>query len=190
MKLKTTLAVSLGVGLSPTLAFCAEAGAEGGSWLALLFYVINFAIFVFILVRYAGPIAVRFFRDRAAQIRDNLTRSESGLSAATESARAAEALLAGLQSEKARLLKEMSDETEREVRRIGELGQAAASRIRQDGELTARSIADTGRRTLRAELAAIATRIARQLISKNFERQDQARLLGEFLETVGREVHL
>ena len=55
--------------LLPTAGWCAEGGGEaaagGGSWLSLLFYVINFAVFVWILVHYAGPQARRFFSDRA-----------------------------------------------------------------------------------------------------------------------------
>jgi F0F1-type ATP synthase membrane subunit b/b' len=188
MKLKTILAVTLGVGLSPTLAFCAEGAAEGGgSWLALLFYIINFALFVYILMHYAGPLAIRFFRERAQEIRQNIKLSESGLRSATETAETAEAQVAGLEAEKARILAEMRAETTREVARARELGQMAARRIRQDGEATARSIADNGRRIMQAHLAAVATRLARELIAQNFEPADQSRLLREFLETVRQE---
>lgn len=188
MKLKTILAVTLGVGLSPTLAFCAEGAAEGGgSWLALLFYIINFALFVYILMHYAGPLAIRFFRERAQEIRQNIKLSESGLRSATETAETAEAQVAGLEAEKARILAEMRAETTREVARARELGQMAARRIRQDGEATARSIADNGRRIMQAHLAAVATRLARELIARNFEPADQSRLLREFLETVRQE---
>jgi len=53
--------------LAPVSAWCAEAGgaeAEGGSWLSLLFYIINFALFIWILMRYAAPMARKFFADR------------------------------------------------------------------------------------------------------------------------------
>src|SRR5438132_7226727 len=51
-----------------------EAAAGGGSWLSLLFYVINFAAFVWILVHYAGPAARKFFFDRAAGIKETFAR--------------------------------------------------------------------------------------------------------------------
>jgi F0F1-type ATP synthase membrane subunit b/b' len=188
MKLKITLAATLGVGLSPTLAFCAEGGAaEGGSWLALLFYVINFAIFVYILARYAAPLAVKFFHERAVEIRNTANLSESGLRSASQTAAQGEAEVAGLEAEKARILAEMRAETAREAARIRELGQMSAQRIRRDAEMTARSIADSGRRTVQAHLAATAARLARTLITDNFEAADQARLLQEFLLTVGKE---
>jgi hypothetical protein len=62
-----------------------------------------------------------------------------------------------------------------------------AQRIRRDAESTARSIADSGRRTIQAHLAAVATRLARELIVKNFEPADQTRLVREFLDTVRQE---
>jgi F0F1-type ATP synthase membrane subunit b/b' len=187
MKLKTVLAVTLGVGLSPTLAFCAEGAAEGGSWLALVFYIINFAIFVYLLVHYAGPLTVRFFRERAHEIRQNIELSETGFRSATQTAEVAEAQIAGLEAEKARILGEMREETAREVARLRELGQTAAQRIKRDAEMTARSIAESGRRTVQAHLAAVAARLARELIAQNFEPADQSRLVREFLGTVSRE---
>ena len=53
--------------------------------------------------------------------------------------------------------------------------------------MTARSIADNGRRTVQAHLAAAATRMARQLITRAFTTADQSRLVGEFLDTVREE---
>jgi F-type H+-transporting ATPase subunit b len=187
MKLKTVLAAILGVGLSPTLAFCAEGAPEQGSWLALIFYVINFAIFVYILVRFAGPLAVTFFRERAQEIRANVELSEASLRSATLTAQTAEAEVAGLEAEKARLLKEMREQTAREIARMLELGRMAAQRIRSDAEMTARSIAESGRRTVQAHLAAAAARMARELIVREFEPADQSRLLQQFLQTVREE---
>jgi F0F1-type ATP synthase membrane subunit b/b' len=188
MKLKTTLTVILSVGLSPTLAFCAEGTAEGGgSWAALLFYIINFAIFAYILARYGGPLAVKFFRDRAHEIRENIELTERGFRSATQTAQSAEAEIAGLEAEKVRILTQMRQETVREVARMRELGRTAAERIRRDGEMTGRAIAEGGRRTIQAHLAATAVRLARDIIANNFEPDDQARLVQEFLETVRQE---
>jgi F0F1-type ATP synthase membrane subunit b/b' len=189
MKRKCALSIALGVGLlSPTLAFCAEGGAsESGSWVALIFYIINFAIFVYILRRYAGPLAVKFFHDRAVEIRGTINLTEAGFRSASKTAQEAEAELKGLAAEKERLLKEMRAETAREAARIRELGQMASQRIRRDAEMTARSIADNGRRTIQAHLAATAARMARELIVNNFEPADQNRLVHEFLDAVARE---
>ncbi len=188
MKLKTILTVTLGVGLSPTLAFCAQGAAEeSGSWVALLFYIFNFALFVAILWYYALPLVVKFFRERARDIRENIELSETGFRSATQTAQSAQAQIAGLEAEKARILKEMREETAREVARLRELGQAGAQRIRRDAELTAKSIADNGRRTVQAHLAAAAAALARELIAREFEPADQNRLVRQFLDTLQQE---
>ncbi len=157
------------------------------SWVALIFYIINFAIFVYILVRFAGPITIKFFHDRAVEIRERIHLSETGFRSATRTAEQAEAQIRGLAAEKELLLTEMRAETAREAARIRELGQMAAQRIRRDAEMTARSIADNGRRTVQAHLAATAARMARELIVNNFEPEDQSRLVREFLDTVSHE---
>jgi F0F1-type ATP synthase membrane subunit b/b' len=139
------------------------------------------------LMHFAGPLAVKFFHDRATEIRESINLSESGFRSASQTAERAEAELRGLAAEKDLLLKEMRAETAREVGRILELGQMGATRIRRDAEMTARSIADNGRRTVQAHLAAAATRMARQLITRAFTTADQSRLVGEFLDTVREE---
>jgi|SRR5271166_14841 len=190
MKLKTTVAVTVGVGLTPALGFCAERAPEGGSWVALLFYIINFALFVFILVHYAAPAFRKFFADRSGRIIANLDRSQTNFRSATDTARQAETQLASLEAEKARLLTEMNEETARDVARIQELGQASVERIRRDAELTARSIVDRGRRIVQTHLAATAAGLAHRLITNDFEAGDQNRLLREFLSTMNQEARL
>src|ERR1700724_1509695 len=71
-------AVLLGATLTPTLAIAAGgAEAERGSWGALIFYVINFLLFVGILWKYALPAARNFFRDRAAGIRETMSKADA-----------------------------------------------------------------------------------------------------------------
>jgi len=113
MKLKAAIATVLSVGLFPALAFCAEnaAATEAGSWFALLFYVINFSLFVVIIVRYAGTAIKGFFRDRAVGIRQNMHRADSALLQAQERASRAAEQMSGLDAEKAKIASEMADET-------------------------------------------------------------------------------
>ncbi len=188
MKLKTLLAVTLSVGLSPALAFCAEQpAANRGSWIALIFYVINFAIFLFLMVHYAGPFILKFFAERASEIREQFKVSESSLRSASRTADEAGAAMANLETEKTRILSEMRAETNREIARLRDAGKAAVERIRRDAELTAGSLVENGRGIIQAHLASAAARIARDLIVNNFEPADQTRLVREFLHAVTEE---
>src|SRR5258708_20822827 len=75
-----------------------DAGAGHGSWLLLTFFVINFILFVGVLVYFAGPPLQKFFTDRAVTIPTQLSRAESTLSEAGALADKAAARIAPLSS--------------------------------------------------------------------------------------------
>ncbi len=177
------LAPALGVLLLlPARGWCAEGGGEAadGSWLSLLFYAINFAIFVWILVRYAGAPARKFFADRAAGIRETFARAEATFKEAQELANRANQRMARLDDEKKQLRSDLDAETAYIADRIRELGRETAQRIVRDTELTGRAIAEAAQREVRAQLAAEIGRLAGALVARNFTGDDQARLLRDF----------
>lgn len=186
-KLTAALAASI---LMPAVAFAAE--GEGspenpGSWVLLLFFAINFAIFVFILARYAVPPARTFFRDRAQRIRSELDRVGSALKEAEEYANRAAARLSRLEQEIAVLTKELEDETVFQIGKLREAAIAGAERIRRDTRLTMNATADAAQRRVRTRLAASAAGIARELISRSFDASDQGRLVDSFMDKLRQE---
>ena len=189
MKLKAAIATALSVGLFPALAFCAEnsAATETGSWFALLFYVINFSLFLMIIVRYAGPAIKGFFRDRAVGIRQNMQRADSALLEAQERASRAAEQMSRLDAEKARIASEMTDETVYQVGRIYDMAREAVARLKRDTELTSAALRESGRRHVREAMALAAGEIARELIVRNFESSDQSRLLEQFTAKLNQE---
>lgn len=186
IKLIAALAASI---LMPAVAFAAEEGnaEQPGSWLALLFFAINFTIFVFVLAKYAMPPARDFFRERARGIRSELDRVGSALGEAEQYAARAAARISGLEQETAQLTKELEDETVFQVTRIGEGAKAAAERIRRDAQLTRTAAVDAAQRRVRARLAAAAASIAHDLIARSFEPADQGRLVDSFMEKLRQE---
>ena len=189
MKLKAAIATALSVGLFPALAFCAEnsAATETGSWFALLFYVINFSLFLMIIVRYAGPAIKGFFRDRAVGIRQNMQRADSALLEAQERASRAAEQMSRLDAEKARIASEMTDETVYQVGRIYDMAREAVARLKRDTELTSAALRESGRRHVREAMALAAGEIARELIVRNFEPSDQSRLIEQFTVKLNQE---
>ena len=177
------MAALLGATLTPTLAIAAEGAAEErGSLGALLFYVINFGLFVAILWKYALPAAQSFFRQRALGIRETMSRAEAAFHGAEEVANRAAERMARLEAEKARIASDLADETVFQISRIYDLGQEAAARIRHDAELSATALAENARRRVREALAQSAGDLARELVVRNFEPGDQGRLLSGFVE--------
>lgn len=187
MKVKAAICAGLPMVLAPALAWAAQDAEGGGSRLALVFFIINFAAFVFIVAFYAGPAATRFFRERAGQIRETFGRSNAAHDRAREMLTRAADRLARLENEKQVLAAEMRRDTDSELARTRDLAAQAANRIRRDGELTAGAVAEAGRQRIRARLVEVAAGLARDLIARNFDRSDQGRLLEDFMGRLGQE---
>jgi F0F1-type ATP synthase membrane subunit b/b' len=187
MKFRIAIPAALALTLAPASAFCAQGGEEPESWLTLLFFAINFALFVFLLVRFATPFASKFLHDWASEIRSTLKTTDDALTRAQQMALRAEADLAKLESEKALMAKEMRQTTAREVGRIGEIAKRTAARIERDAVMASSALAQSGRRRIRERLAAVTADLARDLIAKNFGASDQSHLIDEFMNEIGRE---
>src|SRR5579863_436119 len=190
MKRRIAIAAALvGAALTPTLALAAEngAGEEGGSWFALLFYVINFALFVGILWKYALPAARHFFRDRAVGIRDTMSKAEAAFHGAQEVANRAAERMARLEAEKSQIASDLADETVYQIGRIYDLAQEAAARVKRDAEQGAAAMAENAQRRVREALAHAAGSLARELVANNFQAGDQTHLLRGFVEKLGEE---
>lgn len=186
MKKWITPAAIFAAAFFPQLAYAAEeGGAEHGSWLLLIFFAINFAIFVWALVYFAAPAARKFFSDRATTIRTGLSRAEKALAEAEDLANKAAARMAALAAELKKLGEELDQETGFQVARIKELAGSTAERIKRDTTVSTAALSEAARRRVRAQLAESAASLARDLIGRNFQPADQGRLLDGFMDKLG-----
>lgn len=176
------------VALSPTSARAAEEGAGAAQWIRLFFFAINFSLFVFLVVYFAAPLVRKFFSDRSGAIRATLSRAAAALADAQDLAKRAAARLAGIETEKARMVEQFNAETAHQVRTIVELARSAAERIGRDAELTAAAMGEAAGRRVRNRMAAGAADIARNLIARDFGEADQKRLVETFMHKLGEEV--
>ncbi len=176
--------------LAPATGWCAESGGEpagGGSWLSLLFYIINFAVFVWILMRYAAPAARKFFAERAGGIRETFARAETTYREAQDLVSRSAERMSQLEAEKKQLRADLDAETGYIANRIRELARETALRVIRDTELTGAAITEAAHRRVRAKLAETTRNLARELMVRSFTDDDQARLLRGFEEKLAQE---
>jgi F0F1-type ATP synthase membrane subunit b/b' len=186
MKKWITSAAIFAAAFFPVAAFAAEdAGAEHGSWLLLAFFAINFALFAWVLVHYAGPAARKFFADRAGTIRTALSRASSALAEAEDLANKAAARMAALSAELKKVGDELEQETAFQLAKVADLAKSAAERIRHDTAMSSSALSEAARRRVRAQLAESAATMARDLIGRNFQPADQGRLIDGFMDKLG-----
>jgi F-type H+-transporting ATPase subunit b len=158
-----------------------EHGAHQPGLGDLIFPAINFALFVFVLVRFfAGPIR-EYFRERTERLRD-------GLDAGRRAQQQAQSLRAELDREmqelpavQARLKADLLATAEAARAELLEQGRLAAERIRADAKQVADQEASAGRRALRAEIVEEAVRQAKALVRDHVSADDQARFIHEFV---------
>jgi F-type H+-transporting ATPase subunit b len=162
-----------------------DAGAEHGSWLLLTFFAINFILFVGVLVYFAGPALRKFFADRAVTIRTALSRAKSALAEAEDLANKAAARMAALSAELKKLADELEQETAFQVGKVADLAKSTAERIRRDTEMSKSALSEATKRRVRAQLAESAANLAREMIGRNFQPDDQGRLINGFMDKLG-----
>src|SRR5260370_38620899 len=157
MKKLIISAAVFGAALSPRIALAAaEAAEERGSWMLLLFFTINFLLFVFVLLYFAAPLARKFFADRAATIRTGLSRAERAFAEAQDLANKAAARMAALGAGVRKTPAEIENETAFQVKRVAELAKSTAERIRNDAVLSTAALTEAAKRRGRAPLAGTA----------------------------------
>jgi F0F1-type ATP synthase membrane subunit b/b' len=162
-----------------------ESGAPQGSWLLLTFFAINFVLFVWALVHFAGPPLRKFFADRAVTIRTALSRAQSALTEAEDWANKAAARMAALSAELKKLADELEQETAFQVGKVKDLAKSTAERIRRDTEMSSSALSEAAKRRVRAQLAESAATLASDLIGRNFQPSDQGRLIDGFMDKLG-----
>lgn len=172
----------------PSLAMAAEGGAqETGSWFLFGCFVINFALFAWVLIKFAMPPARKFFAGRAAGIKSNFDRATGALTEAQDLANRAAVRAAGLEAEVAAMIADLEAETKIHIKRITDGAQATVDRVKADARMSAGALADAAQRGVRARLASAASSLARDLIAKTFSDSDQHRLIDGFMERLGHE---
>jgi F0F1-type ATP synthase membrane subunit b/b' len=162
-----------------------DAGADHGSWLLLTFFTFNFALFVGVIVYFAGPPIRKFFADRAGTIRTALSRASSALAEAEDLANKAAARMAALSAELKKLTDELEQETAFQVGKVADLAKSTAERIRRDTEMSSSALSEAAKRRVRAQLAESAATLASDLIGRNFQPSDQGRLIDGFMGKLG-----
>ena len=169
-------------------AWAAEAEAEHHalSINQIWFPLANFLIFVWILKRFALPLARDFLHSRREKI---LTAVQS----AAENKRRAEAIVQDYKSRLARVDQEVRSietslraEGELQKAKLAEEAQALAKKILEDARFLADQEVKIARQKIREEMANLAEAMARELVQRHIAAGDQVRLAEEFLGGMGQ----
>jgi len=190
-QIKAVLLSFLLVGLVSGVVFASGGGHEVESGVLMkdfLYRIFNFAIVVAILIYFLTKPIKKGLAGRREGI-------EKALADAKQAKEAAEAKFAEYDRKLARATEEIAEISD-SIRREGELekikiidsAKKMAVKIEQDAEKAAELEVAKARTELQREAVQLAVGIAEDLLNKNFTKDDDTRLIDEYLQKVG-ELH-
>jgi len=179
------------------LALCGVAFASGGAehhvdsgilMKDFLYRVLNFAIVVAILVYSLRKPLKKGLSGRREEIERSLAEAEKIKAEAEAKFAEYDRKLAQATDEIAEISGAIRREGELEKQKIIENAKAMAIKIEQDAEKAAELEVAKARVELQREAAQLAVGLAEDLLKKNFTKEDDARLIDEYMQKVG-ELH-
>ncbi len=173
-------------------AATAEHGdAHGGGSLApkklwdLFYRVMNFAVLVFILVKFGAKPIASGLAGRQKKIKDDIEDLESRRDEAEKTYKAFQAKLAGMEKEIDTIVEKAIAQAEIEKTKILEKAEQSAADMKRQAEMTINNEIMVARRTLKNDIADQATAMAEELIGKNLTAGDQVKIIEDYLDKVG-----
>ncbi len=189
MKLALLLAPLL-IGFAVEPAFASEAAAEHGhegpDWAYFVYHSIGLALLLSILAYFTRAPLKSFLQERSEGIRRQIEGAEAALATARAEAAELRAQLARVTQENDAFVQAAATQAEAERELARERAQQASERIRQESKRSADQEIARARRELQDEAAQLATSIAAEILRQGMTPDDDRRLVGEFVEQIGR----
>ncbi|HKA89647.1 MAG TPA: ATP synthase F0 subunit B [Haliangiales bacterium] len=146
--------------------------------------LLNFAAFLFIIGKYAGPSMKKAVRERHDRIKRDLEESARLRAEAQRKVDEYGAKLASLQAEIDKLVSTIRAEAEAEKRRILGDAQARADRMKRDAEMQVQAEIQRVRLMLEREAVVAAVALAEKLLVEKTTDVDQKALADRFLKAL------
>lgn len=175
------------------LALASSGGGHGEShgttpaqWMTLGFTIVNFSIFVFLMVRFTKAPLGDFLTGRRRELVEAMSAAARAKEEAEQLKSEYEAKAAQLDETRKNLIDELKEMASKDRERILAEAKATTERMQRDAELRAESELKAAKRELRAETARLAAEMAEADLRGKLDASVRGRLLGEFLEGVTR----
>ena len=146
--------------------------------------LINFGIFVAIMLRFARKPFKQFVSDRHDTIAKNLDEAAALRAEAEATLKKYEQKIAGIDGEIDTLLAQIRKEAEADKARIMAAAEADAKRLKEDAERQIAAEIEAARRELRRGVIEAAVAAAEQSLKKNIAADDQRKMAEKYVHDV------
>jgi len=163
--------------------------AHGGSLSSeklwdLFFRILNFAVLVFLLVKFGAKPIASGLSGRQQKIKDDIEDLEARKGEAEKSYRQFEEKLAGMEQEIDTIVDKAVAQAEIEKAKILEKAEQAAEDMKRQAEMTIANEFMVARRKLKDDIANQAAAMAEELIVANLKPEDQVKIIEDYLDKV------
>ncbi|MDZ7640471.1 MAG: ATP synthase F0 subunit B [Desulfurivibrio sp.] len=176
--------VLLVLGLAVT-AQAAGGGGDHNKWLDFLWRVLNFAVLAAILYYFLKKPLVNFFTNRRETVRTELEELENKRQEVERAYKESEAKMATLEASTQEIVAEAVRQGEVEKERILADAERAAANIKRQAEMAIQHELTVSTFRLKSEVADEAARTAEELVRKNLQPADEAKMIAGYLDKVG-----
>lgn len=151
----------------------------------LFWRVVNFAVLMIILVKFAAKPIGAGLAGRQKRISDEIADLEAKKAAAEKSYREFEAKLATVEKDIDKIVEKAVAQAELEKVKILERAEQAAADIKRQAEMAVQKEVMEAKRSLKDDVADKAAAMAEALIVKNLTPADQVKIVEDYLAKVG-----
>ncbi len=160
--------------------FAAEGTGEGGSdWKGWLWKIVNFAILLFILVKYLTKPMKDYFRQRTELIEKSLSEAREAKELAQKAIKEVEEKLKLKDREIERIIDSAKQSGQAEHDSLIEQGKEMSEKIRQQARTNIEMELKNAKASLRAEASGLALKLAEKRLRERLTEEEQLRLLEE-----------
>lgn len=163
-------------------AFAAEGETHAPSTMEIVFVLLNFAVFVFLIVKFGGPSIQAYYKNRRASIADAIEESRALRERAEQKLQEYSSKLDAFDREREQLLAEFRQFGAQEKERIIAEAEVQADRIREDAKIQAAQDARRARVALEGQLVDRAIDTATVEIQRRLNPLMQDRLIDRSID--------
>lgn len=164
-------------------AFAAEAGGEhGSSIMDWVWKIINFAILIVILIKFAGKPLKEHFRQRRDLIEKGIKEAREAKELAMKALAEVEERLKLKDKEIEEIISAAKNSGEKEMERLIEEGEKLKSKILEQAKTNIEYEVKRAKETIKAEAVDAAMHLAEEKIKSKMTKDDHERLLAESLK--------
>jgi len=176
--------------LATAPAFASEAAGEhahaGADWGYFAYHALGLAVLIGVLVYFTREPLQNFLVDRSEGIRRQIESAEAALAAARAEAAELRTRLQQIAEENDQMVRDAVDLAEAERVLALQRARQAAERVREESRRAADQEILRAKRELQQEAAQLATSLAAEILRQGVTPDDERRILGEFVEQIGR----